>query len=135
MRIAATVVAAACAPPAAWWSIGDLSESGGTDDDVGRLEIDARIESAVGVPLLVLGLAAVTMLVVGGFRGTVSTRWFVGSALLVVAGSATAWCGRVLTADTHGANIGGGLILQLGIPVLISLYVGAVAVLVADHRS
>jgi hypothetical protein len=130
-----TCVASLCAFPAAWWLIGDLSESGGSlEYNFGRLEIDPRLELGLGAPALMIGLAALTFLVSGHSRREVSTAWLFGSLMLVAVIAAAAGCGRVLTAGTGGANLGGGIVVLFGGPILLVLFVLAVGILASDTR-
>lgn len=131
--VALTVVVVVAGFPVAWWLIGDLSEpdlGNGLDYNFGRIEIDRRVETTAAVPALLLGLVAMTKLLQRRTRGVLPRGWIVGVAVLTLANVLAAAGGRVLTAGSHGANIGGGMVLMFGGPVLLAAYGTGFALLV-----
>lgn len=134
----ATVAVVATGFPVAWWLIGDLSEpdlGGGLDYNFGRIEIDRRIETAVAVPALIVALVAASMLLKRRTDGALPRRWIVSVGVLTIANVLAAFSARVLTAGTHGANIGGGLVFLFGGPVLLGAYGAGFALLVRAART
>lgn len=113
-------------PVAAWWLIGDLTES----SRGGRYQLDYMLPAPEipGWIVAVLGAIALVATVVGaGFlvhaarRGKLDRRWLSAVGCLALAGVLMAAIGRVFTAGTHGANIGAGLAMFFGAPVVIAL--------------
>jgi hypothetical protein len=113
---------------ASWWLIGDLTEPG-----VRRYNLDYVIRppdlpggavAAAGVVSLVLGLTIVVWLLVARARGR-SRRELPVVMSLMVAGFVLAGIGRMATTGSVGANIGGGVALMLGGPIVVILLVYA----------
>ena len=125
--------------PVAWWTIGDLSETDdgfGLDYNFGRVRFDRRTETAVATSGLVVVAAASVRLLKLSIDGAIPQLWTLAVAELLVADFLAAGCARVLTAGTHGANIGGGMVLFYGRPILLAAYgVGLVLIVTAMHRT
>jgi hypothetical protein len=106
-------------PVVAWWLIGDLSESPGTDYFMLRpltLKLGSeRISGALASVVAVVGLALVLR---ARWGRTALSVW--DRALLLTLGAevGAAFVYRVFTAGVRGANIGGGLLLLMGVPVV-----------------
>lgn len=116
------LVAGLCAAVVAWYLIGDVSTVSDLADGTRALDPPAVLEVApwpVGV---------LTALVLAGCVAAVVRRWAVASpvVLCVVAGLLVGWAGRVMTAASIGANIGGGLMLLFGLPLAGILVLAAV---------
>ncbi|MCP3804442.1 hypothetical protein NLX83_34760 [Allokutzneria sp. A3M-2-11 16] len=106
---------------AAWWLVGDLSPEmppGTRLDYLVRPVPIVSMSPAIDVLLgsLALALASATLLVTA--TTAARSRWlgqFLGA--LALGGLVGFFC-RILTAGGIGANIGGGLVLLLGLPLL-----------------
>lgn len=73
--------------------------------------VDDNVERLLGVASLVVGVGCL-MIVIGALRGgTIASRWAAVVVWAVVSGVAIGGTGRVVTAGTDGANIGGSLLL------------------------
>jgi hypothetical protein len=123
---ALAVVIVVSAPVAAWWLIGDMSEvslSGRYPPDyvLRAPEIPGWIVPLLGALALLATVACTGFLVRSVLRGTLDRRWVSAVGCLALAGLLLAAIGRVFTAGTHGANIGAGLAMMFGGPVVIAL--------------
>ncbi len=127
VRLAGLALALAT-PVATWWAIGDQSTVPASMDPdflIRPLAIGAHIEFLVGVgALLVAVVASATLLWASRTRWLDQRWWFVllpllAAGLLVGAG----W--RVMTAGVIGANIGAGLVVLFGGPLLTGLLLWA----------
>ena len=133
LRLAAAAISSVAAVPVAAWLVGDLSYQGPVDPGFPYLDYAYRplplpvaAHAAAGtIGLLVLLPAAVTALSRPGLRLTL--------VCLIGAGALTGLSYRIMTAGVIGANIGAGLVLILGGPLLLALLVAG-AVLVVRHR-
>ena len=108
---------------ATWFLVGYLSEGGGTDHIFEVPQLDRPVEIAVGI-----GVAAVAVTAGWGFLGrnrswVIDDGWWRVYGRLLLAGVLFAVGGRLVTAGSVGANIGGGIIMMLG-PVLLLYLVG-----------
>ena len=106
---------------AVWFLIGQLREGNGADYILRVPELDRRIELALG--LLSLSVAVVAADRVLGDRDWLVARgWWRVYSRLLAAGVMVAVGGRVVTAASGGANIGGGFIMMFGpLPVIYLL--------------
>ncbi len=113
-------------PIAAWWIIGDLSESETSDDQLVRPpDIPNAVENAIGGAAVVTYLVAATVVLMAWRTGEVHSGWWRVLAMLLAAGALMAVGGRILTARTDGANIGGGFVMFYGLPAIVALLGGA----------
>jgi len=116
-------------PIATWWLIGDLSEA--TRDPPGMYSISSPPEIprwllvASGVMALSAGLVSLAVLVRAERKGHLERGWIAVIAMLAIAGILAAFIGRLITARTIGASIGGGLALLIGIPTSVALICSA----------
>jgi Co/Zn/Cd efflux system component len=133
----ASVALIAATPPATYFVVGDQSEPGA------RRYLDyfwtppswsTTTVTIVGVTALVV--VAASALVIGhGRRSHVITRTTLTiDALLAVAGVFVAWFYRICTAGVGGANIGAGLVILFGTPLLLTLLVSAITIAIRDRR-
>lgn len=136
---AALIVAIATFPVAAWYLIGDLT----------RVPPDLQPSYLVrppAVPATVVHIAGIvaTVLAAGGILVVLDSdrRHVDGRArrrtlmfLLLAAGLIAAYAGRVITAGTIGANIGGGLATMFFLPIAGVLVLIAIVYLVRTRRS
>ncbi|GAA1863814.1 MULTISPECIES: hypothetical protein [Pseudonocardia] len=122
------LVAGLCATVVAWYLIGDVSPASDLADG-----IRAYDPPALPWPVGVLAAAGLVCCVAAVVR-----RWALASpvVLCVLAGLLVGWAGRVMTAASIGANIGGGLMLLIGLPLSGILVLAAVVTaLVIARRS
>lgn len=131
LHVGAAVVAVLAAPIAAWWLIGDLSEPArGTRD----LDYVVRAPQVAPWAITTAGAVAVGAMAVAIVilahavrTGRLQRGWLGVVALLMVEGALIAGIARMLTAGSVGANIGGGLALIFGVPVVACLAICALA--------
>ncbi|NJP34519.1 hypothetical protein [Micromonospora thermarum] len=124
-------------PVAVWWLVGDVTsgdarrlaaEGVALDHTVRPVSLGATGDRIVGVLACVAAAVALGVLVRGTVVRRLDARWWAVLAPLVVAGALVGYAARVLTAGVIGANIGAGLIVLVGGPVLaVLLVVAAVA--------
>ncbi|ANY05576.1 hypothetical protein [Pseudonocardia sp. HH130630-07] len=128
-RTTAAIVGAAGAAAAVvtWYLVGDLSSPGPGTPIVAAPQVPVALEHVGGVLAigLLVALAAVTA------RRTGATG-IGAAALLVPAGVLLGGIGRLVTAATPDANIGGGIAILFGLPLVGTLVLAAVAVLVTS---
>lgn len=87
--------------------------------------IDPSIERVVGVGALIVVIAAVGAIVVAARSGLIDRRWWAPIIATCVAGAIAGMAERVMTAAVDGANIGGGLMVLFGTPVILVLLLGS----------
>lgn len=119
---------------ASWCLIGPLTAGadGSTTYDymVRAPEMNRGIEIAVGI-VAALGVIAAGSVVVKAKRAASLARcWAAVAAWSLVSGIAVGAGGRVITAGTIGANIGGGLLILVLPPALLAGWIVAIACLV-----
>ena len=133
LRVAAAVVSSSATVPVAAWLVGDLSYQGPVDPRFPYLDylyrpfpLSAAAHAvAATIGLLVLLPAAVTAASKPGLR--------LALVCLIGAGALTGLLYRTMTAGVIGANIGAGLAMMFGGPLLLALLVAG-AVLAVRHR-
>jgi hypothetical protein len=114
-------------PFASWWLIGDLSERAPCPpprmpclDYVAHApDVPSGIVAAAGAVALFAALVAFGLLARGVVRAQIDRRYAAVVGPLVFAGVLVVYCGRVLTAGVHGANIGAGLAVIFGVPMFV----------------
>jgi hypothetical protein len=113
-------------PVATWWLVGDLSEPVANPDYMIRpISVSQGMERAVGLgSMLVL---AVSISVVASFfrRRQLDRKWVPPIVFLVVSAAIAGAGWRVVTAGVIGANIGGGIVVLGGLPLVIGLVIAA----------
>ncbi|MGI8684449.1 MAG: hypothetical protein ACR2MO_05060 [Acidimicrobiales bacterium] len=136
MRRAPAVIALAVivllSPVAAWWIVGDRSETspGAVDHSFRPLPLTPAQEAAAGWGAIAVWVTALGVVGVALRRQDLGARLVRAAVPLVAAG---AFCGaawRVMTAGVIGANIGAGMVFLVA-PVFVP---GMVAVSVAIWR-
>jgi hypothetical protein len=117
----AAIVLVVAVPAAVWLLIGKLAEGSGTDYIYRVPNLNRHAEVAVG--LVVSGVACgVGAILHRNARSWLRDGWWRVYGRVLIAGVAVAVGGRIVTAGSTGANIGGGGILMLGpLPVLYLL--------------
>ena len=114
-------------PVATWWVTGDLSEPIPDPDYMVRpIRLPEGVELAAGIGSVVLGLASIAVLARLFQTRSLDRKWLPPIVFLVVAGAIVGWGWRVLTAGVGGANIGGGMVMLFGGPLVVVLIVAAV---------
>jgi len=127
VSIAAVVVAA---PLLAWWLIGPLRENNRPASDldyyVRAPDVPGWLVATIGTAALVVAVAAILNLArpINRRRSRSSLPFMMP---LVIAGVLIAGIGRLITAGSEGANIGGGLAVLFGLPV-VAILVGVAIV-------
>jgi hypothetical protein len=110
---------------ASWWLIGDQSEAA-----IGPYQLDYIVQApdvpdaavaGVGVVCLVVTIAIALTLIVRHTRSGARRELRIVAAL-AAAGFVLAGIARVETAGSHGANIGGGLAVFFGGPIVVFLF-------------
>lgn len=120
--IVAAVVMVLATPVAAFWLLGDQSIDRDPEDldHMVRLQVSTDAIRVAGIIALAAWvIAAIVILARYGARPPADAARLVSS--LVVAGSMVAGIGRTVTAGTIGANIGGGLAVLAGPPILLAV--------------
>ncbi len=126
-------------PLAAWWLIGDQSEGGIAPRNRDYVAHAPKLPSWL-VPTAG-ALALLTFLICGAalahavLHRRVDRRWLGVLAPLALGGVLVAYTGRVATAGVHGANIGFGLCVILGGPILAVLVASAIVLSVAIRKT
>ncbi|WP_285556362.1 hypothetical protein [Actinoplanes regularis] len=136
MKSAAAIRASAiglvlAVPVAAWWLIGDPTPVGdGIEYDYAyrAVSFGATADRAIGVLACVAVVSAVALLAWATVTRRLRPGWWLVLAPLVVAGLLVSVVGRVMTEGVIGANIGGGLMMLAGGPVLAILLASAALV-------
>jgi len=110
-----------------WWLVGDLDEFDGPDADfmIPPPDLSSSAERWIGGSALVLLVG--TLFALGAVLRTsgASRNRRIALLLVVIAGAIIGAGYRVMTAAVVGANIGGGLVLMFGGPLLAFLLVRA----------
>ncbi|WP_226366653.1 hypothetical protein [Pseudonocardia sp. ICBG162] len=123
-------VAGLCAAVVAWYLIGDVGTA--PADGIRVLDPPLALEVLPWLTGVVAGAGLVCCVL------AVVKRWAAASpvVLCVVAGLLVGWAGRVMTAAVIGANIGGGLMMLVGLPLAgILILVAVVTALVIARRA
>ncbi|MEV0374746.1 hypothetical protein AB0I10_34030 [Streptomyces sp. NPDC050636] len=126
----AAAVLAAAVPVAAWGLLGQYDDQGLPPSELDYIvtppDIPAGLDTTMGVVALLLAGAAVVLLARASRRGTFEPRRWQVLGPLIVAGLMIGYGWRVVTAGVIGANIGGGLVIMFGGPVVAGLLLWAV---------
>ena len=110
-------------PLVVWWAIGDLSTTAVPDPDymLEAPDVAPWVEATTGLTALLVVVGAVVVLVVTSRSRPLDRGWWLVLMALCSAGAITAAGGRVMTAGVIGANIGGGMFILFGVPVVLAL--------------
>ena len=122
------IAAVAAMPLAAWWLIGDQSETSlRPRDQLDYIwqapDVSQTLTTIAGAVTLATVAIGVVGYVVAAKRRLIDTRWLLVLAASLIAGALLAAIGRILTAGSVGANIGGGIALLFGLPI-VGLLIG-----------
>lgn len=128
-----------CAPLAAWWLVGLNHESeggrghvppGGADQYDYMVQpppLNATVEWTVGAGALVALVIAAAVLITALRSGQFDRRWLSPIVSTCAAGCIVGAAARIVTAPVIGANIGGGISILFGTPVVAALLVWSLA--------
>jgi hypothetical protein len=112
---------------ATWWIVGPLDEVQDpryADYMVRPPDIAPGTERVAGAIALTAALAAIVVLVLEARDPGVDRRWLASGVLpAALAAALVGGSARVMTAGVSGANIGGGMVVLFGGPVLLGLFV------------
>jgi hypothetical protein len=125
-------------PVAAWWLVGDQSTvpvSMDPDYAFRPWHIGPVAARAAGIGSLAAGGVAAAVLIGATLRRRLDIRWWVVLVPLLAAGFIAGAGWRVMTAGVIGANIGAGLVILIGGPVVLGLLIWALAFSVHLSRS
>jgi hypothetical protein len=116
-------------PVAAWGLMGQQNVEGFLASELDYAfqpwAISDGVAALIGVAGLLVAGAGAALLVRGSRRGTLDRRWWGVLGPLVVAGVIAGVGWRILTAGVIGANIGAGLMIMFGVPLLGGLLLWA----------
>lgn len=120
--LATTVAGVLLAPVVTWWLIGDLTETRlNPDYIVEPPTLTTAQESVLGIAATVFEFGALLVIVSALRRRLIGLDELQVAAPLLLAGAASGLAFRVVTAGTHGANIGGSMILLVGPPFVLGM--------------
>lgn len=126
---AAAMVAAV--PVAAWGLVGQQDAEGLPASELDHAfqpwDIADGTARAIGATALLVTAVAAALLVRATRRGALDRRWWMVLGPLTTAGLMAGVGWRVLTAGVIGANIGAGLTIMLGGPVVAGLVLWSLA--------
>jgi hypothetical protein len=117
-------------PVATWWLVGDQSTVPASEDPdfaFRPLDVSRGVERATGLASTLLAAVMSLMLVWFTVSHLFDARWWGVLVPLMAAGFITGAGWRVMTARVIGANIGAGLVVLFGSPLVAALLVWAVA--------
>jgi len=126
--IAAALGLVMAVPVVTWWIVGDQSDvPAGAEPDYTfePFHVGLGIERAVGIGSTVLAVVALLVLAWATYRHHLDPRWWGVLFPLMAAGFIVGSGWRVMTAGGIGANIGAGLVVIFGGPVVAALLVWA----------
>lgn len=132
-----TAILSLSVPPAGWWLVGDLSEAGDPRTLHYMLEpprLNQTLAASIGVVALIASILTLSAIWYVVSTRQADQRWLRLAVLLSVAGLILSVGLRILTAGVHGANIGGGLVIMFGLPLLIVVLVFALRVAMSKTR-
>ncbi|MDX3077390.1 hypothetical protein ACIP98_15075 [Streptomyces sp. NPDC088354] len=127
IRPLAAVTLIASVPVAVWGLLGRQEAAGFRPSEldylVRPLDVPAGVETGLGVVAALLAVAAATVLGMASRPGPerFDGRWWQVLGPLVAAGALAGAGWRVVTAGVIGANIGAGLVILLGGPLVAAL--------------
>ena len=107
----------------AWWLVGPLEAANGTDQILALpwAEDNATLLGALGL----VGATAVLADVGHRWSSLARRRALLAFALATLAGGVLGGALRLATSVSHGANIGGGMGIVLGPPIVLALLIPA----------
>ena len=136
--VAPALILVLAMPVAAWWLAGDQSTvptSMDPDYAFRPWRIGPVAARAAGIGSLAAGGAAAAVLIGVTLRRRLDVRWWAVLVPLLAAGYIAGAGWRVMTAGVIGANIGAGLVVLAGGPIVLGLLIWALAFSVHLSRS
>ena len=131
-RVAALTLIVA-SPLATWWVIGinpayaKSNDPSINPDDWDYLikppKIDPTLERLTGITAATIAVAALVVLIGNAKKGRIDWRWRGPILAMALVGVILGIAARVMTAAVIGANIGGGLMILFGTPVVLALLI------------
>lgn len=118
----AGVVAVLAMPIATWWIVGDQSTTENLPDYIVEPPaVSADTALAFGLVATVLLVASVATLLGASHARRLDRSWWGVLLPLLGAGFVVGYSVRVVTAGVIGANIGGGMAIMFGGPLVVGL--------------
>ena len=131
-------------PVVTWWLPGDLTDEKSKalaadgevlDHMVEPLPLGSTAELMIGIVACLVAAGAAAWLIRETLARRLDPRWWIVLGPLVAAGAVVVFDWRMITAGGIGANVGGGLTLLFGLPVVaVLLIVAAVNTLALRRR-
>jgi len=115
-------------PVVSWWLVGDQSSvpAGAHPDFTFQgFEVGPSVERAAGIGSTVLAVVTMVVLAWAMYRRQIDWRWWGVLVLVMAAGFIVGSGWRVMTAGGIGANIGAGLVVFFGGPIVVALLICA----------
>lgn len=140
-RLSAAIVLVTAVPVAAWGLMGQQNAGGLPPSELDHAfqpwDVPDTAAAVIGAISLLLAGVGAALLVRASRGGNLDRRWWEVLAPLMVAGVMVGVGWRVLTAGVVGANIGAGLAIIMGGPVVAGLLLWALVrgVWLATHRA
>ena len=122
------------APVVSWWLPGDLTgekskalaaDGEVLDHMVDPLPLGSTAELVIGVLACLVAIASAAVLIRATMARRIDPRWWTVLGPLVAAGAVIGFGWRMITAGGIGANVGGGLTLLFGLPIVAVLLIVA----------
>lgn len=121
-------------PVVSWWIVGDSPERVENPSYILRPQsLSTSTERTLGIGALVLWVGALVVLIAS--RRLIDVRKGAGFACFVVSAAIVGGGYRVLTWGASGANLGGGLVVLFGVPLVVVLVTLGVALFVWGWRN
>jgi hypothetical protein len=136
--VASALILVLAMPVAAWWLVGDQSTvpvSMDPDYAFRPWRIGPMAARAAGIGSVAADGVAAAVLLGVTLRGRLDVRWWAVLVPLLTAGFIAGAGWRVLTAGVIGANIGAGLVVMVGGPIVLGLLIWALVFSVHLSRS
>jgi len=112
-----------------WWAIGDQSIAGMDPNQlcyaVGPIHLPSVVEAVLAGVGAVLAVLSVLTFGWHAIHRRVDWRWWPALLMLQLFAAMAASGGRVVTAGVIGVNIGAGLIILFGGPIMLALLISA----------
>lgn len=137
----AAIVLIATAPVVTWWVVGPQDEHvpGRNPDDYDRLfepvRLGAQAELTVGLIATALAVAALARLVTASMHGRFDPRWWFTIIGFAAIGAGIGFGYRIVTAGVIGANIGGGIMILFGTPMILATFTASTTWAIRIARS
>ena len=110
-RVRIAIACLVALPVAVWWVLGDLSEQDGYLRIAEPPPVPSALENVIGLAALCAALVTLAVLMSSKDDRDRERRWRPVFGAFLTLGVVIGFGSRILTAQTVGANIGGGLFL------------------------